>query len=291
VRWLALLVLLGCEGAEPDPGLFQGLRVPGTQSVIGQMVAGSGPEVTVVDVRTPTVRAGQAGYGLAGRVVATAAAVHLQRVGDDRYWVVPTGLPDPANLDELGWSARLDIGVGVPAGPLVVRVAGVDAQGRRGPLTLVPLTVASATPEGALVITLAWDVPADLDLYVLDPTGRRLGPDDPTTYERPPPGAPPDPPDAWRGAGYLDQDAGAECATTGPLAEHGIWAEQAPSGTYQVSVDLAQSCGQPRVGYTLTATLQGRVILERSGVLYETDGRRGVLGGGSGVRIGEIRVP
>ena len=151
--------------------------------------------------------------------------------------------------------------------------------------------VGPATPPGALVVALRWDRPADLDLYVVDPQGRRLGPDDPTTYQPPPPGQPPDPPDAWRAHGVLDRDAGAGCLGEGPLAENAIWQAAPPPGKYSIFLDFAEGCGFDHAGYTVTALQDGAVVFEAAGVLYPEDGRRGVLAGGAGIRVGELEVP
>lgn len=288
---LAIVLLAGCEGADPDPHAAAAFRVPGAQPHPGTLTAGDGPTITFVDVRTPTLRPGQARYLLAGRAEEAATAVHLQRVGDTRYWIVPTTLPDPANLDELIWSARFDLAPTTPAGPLVVRLRAVDAAGRPGPLAEATFTVGPPEPEGALVVRLRWDVPADLDLYVLDPTGRRLGLDDPNTWSPAPPGSPPDGPDAWRSGGILDRDAGAGCLGEGPLAENAIWSEAAPSGKYLIFLDFADGCGFERAGYEVTVRRAGQLIFEAGGVLYTEDGRHGVLAGGTGLHVGEFEVP
>lgn len=288
--WL-LLLLAGCDGADADPRLSQGLRVPGAQPRAGQLTGGGGPAITFVDVRTPTVHPGQGRVLLAGRADDAATAVHLQRVGDAHYWVLPTALPDPAHLDQLTWSARFDVAPTVPEGPMVLRLRAVDTRGNPGPIQEATFMVGAAEPQGFLVVALRWDVPADVDLYVLDPTGRRLGPDDPNTYAPPPPGSPPDPVDAWRSGGILDRDAGAGCLGEGPLAEHAVWAEAAPAGNYSILLDFADTCGFERAGFQVTVRLGGRLIFEGGGVLYPEDGRHGVLAGGPGLRVGQFEVP
>ncbi|MCB9546322.1 MAG: hypothetical protein H6706_10765 [Myxococcales bacterium] len=292
MRWLAavLLVALGCDGADPDPGLSAGLRVPGAQPVVGALRGGDGPAVTAIEIRTPLLRAGQGQYLLAGRAGPGAAAVHVGRQGDARYWIVPTGLADVTLPDELTWSARFDVGAGVPDGPLVVQVRAVDAGGRPGPLSEARFTV-GGPPDGALVVDLAWDGVADLDLYIVDPLGRRLGPDDPNTYAPPAPGAPPDGPDAWRQEGILDRDAGAGCRAEGPMAERARWAEAPPRGRYTVFVDLAATCGRDRIPWQIKAFAAGAEVLTAGGVLFPADGERSVGGGGVGLRVGEFELP
>ncbi|MEZ4464309.1 MAG: hypothetical protein R3F43_07285 [bacterium] len=288
---LPLALGLACDGADPDPGLASGLRVVGAQSVVGRLAGGEGPAVTAIEVRTPALRAGQGRYLLAGRAGPGSAAVHLGRVGDARYWIVPTGLPDVTTPSERTWSARFDVGTGVPAGPFVVQVRAVDGDGRPGPLAEARFTVGDARPEGALAVELTWEGVADLDLYVVDPAGRRLGLDDPTTWSPPPPGAPPDAPDAWRQGGVLDQDAGAGCRAEGPMAERATWAETAPPGRYVVYVDLASACALDRVPWQVQVYAAGRRLLNTGGILFPDDGLRTVGGGGTGLRVGEFDLP
>ncbi len=292
---LLLLILLqsvaGCDGVTADPGLNLGLRVPGRQLVPGALRSGDGPAITAVEIRDPLVRPGQGRYPLSGRAAHGAAAIHVARAGDDAWWVVPTGLPDPASPDEVDFALRFDLAPDVPEGPMVVTLRAVDADGRPGPLREARFTVGPAEPEGALVISLSWDAAADVDLYVLDPQGHLLSHADPNTYTPPRPGEPPAAPDAWRGGGILDRDAGADCAPEGRLAEHAVWADPPPAGDYVVSVDLASPCGHDRVAWRLTARLDGAIVAQAAGVLYPDDARRTTASGATPLRAASFRVP
>jgi hypothetical protein len=292
MRWLCLLlVALGCDGADSDAGLDRPIRVPGAQLVRGRLTPGSGPAITQVDVRSAALRPGQGQYRLAGRAEGSARAIHLGVEGDGAFWVVPTTTPDPTDPEELSWSARIDVRPDLKPGPLRLVLRAVDAQGRAGPLERVDFEVAPSAPEGALVVTLRWDVPADLDLYVVDPSGRRLGLDDLNTYTPPPPGAPPDPPDAWRAGGQHSGDVGAGCATQGRLAEHAVWGAEPPSGTYRVLVDLAADCGQARAAWTVQVRRDGALLTESAGVLYPADARRAATTGAAPFVAARFDVP
>ncbi len=288
---LALVAALcGCDGADPDPGLDLSLRVPGAQVRSGPVRASEGPAITQLEVRTPTVRPGQGDYLLAGRVAAAAAAVHVGRVGDDGHFVVPTGVPDPAVEGELQWSLRFDLSPTVAPGPLQVRLVAVDAAGRPGPAMTAELTVGPAVPAGDLVVRLSWDAVADLDLYVVDPAGNRLGPDDPNTWRAPPPGAPPAPPDAWRTGGILDRDAGADCDPAGVMAEHAVWATAAPAGTYAVGLDVASMCGQTAVGWRVEVWRGDARLTEAAGVAWPEDARVGAAAGAPPLAVTTFEV-
>lgn len=289
---LALAALLAaCDGADLEPGRDLQVRVPGAQSAVGQLRSGDGPAITLVELRTPTLQPGVDRYLLSGRAVKAATAIHLAVLGDDRYWIVPTALPDPSAPDELGFSLRFAVRADRAPGPLAIRLQAVDAAGRRGPVETAELAVAPAIPEGALVVRLSWDSVADLDLYVVDPTGRRLGPDDPNTYAPPPPGSPPDPPDAWQRGGILDRDAGAGCGIEGPLAEHGIWRQAPPAGAYTVHVDLADPCTSAAVPWQVEVHLDGALIERVGGVLYPEDARATAATGATPARVTRFEVP
>lgn len=88
----------------------------------------------------------------------------------------------------------------------------------------VPRPWAEAPGGRALTVTLAWDDPVDLDLYVTDPTGETVYFANPHTAS----------------GGVLERDA--RCAdTTGDREERAVWTDPA-SGRYRVGVDFLEAC-------------------------------------------------
>jgi hypothetical protein len=80
--------------------------------------------------------------------------------------------------------------------------------------------------SGAVQITLGWNSPADIDLYVTDPFGEEI------SYAHR---------DAGSG-GHLDRDARGAC-TNGETTENVYWsAGSAPAGTYRVQANYFSNC-------------------------------------------------
>lgn len=99
---------------------------------------------------------------------------------------------------------------------------------------------------GNIQVTLEWDTRvADLDLFVTDPSGARVGYDN-TSVDS---------------GGILDVDARAGCRETPSTVENIVWQGTPPSGTYGVTVDHYEQCsGQGPVSYTATLRRGGQVV-------------------------------
>src|SRR5205814_1776768 len=116
----------------------------------------------------------------------------------------------PTFAAEIGFSAKLT------AGRKTFLARAVDAQGNFGVALAKPLDVTlSAPPTGHLVIALSWDNQADLDLHVVDPRGVEIYKGNINSYEPPPPGATPEPPNTPHPGGILDFDSNASCVPDG----------------------------------------------------------------------------
>jgi uncharacterized protein YfaP (DUF2135 family) len=126
-----------------------------------------------------------------------------------------------------------------------------------GAVLWIPLIVATAVavpvsaPESrGLVVTLAWDAPVDLDLYVTDPSWA-------TVYYA-------------RREGHLTADA--RCVDGRPSAqtERAHWTDP-PPGRYRVGVDFPEACAGDH------ATASFRLVIDQAGVRREVSGtaRRG----------------
>ena len=113
----------------------------------------------------------------------------------------------------------------------------------------IPASGAGLPPsEDALRVTLVWDVPVDLDLYVTDPTME-------TVYYANKRSA---------SGGVLEKDAG---CNADPRREVTTWKTALP-GRYRVSLDFPDRCGRDdgEVGYRILVDVDGR-RQEKTGTL------------------------
>lgn len=112
------------------------------------------------------------------------------------------------------------------------------------PLRDAPIEI----PAGALVVQLAFDGSADLDLYVSDPLQE-------TVYYANTPS---------RSGGFLDRDR--TCNDAAPRVETIVF-ERPPPGRYRVGVEHAMPCGADAAAPFGVRALHGEQRFERSGVL------------------------
>jgi hypothetical protein len=115
------------------------------------------------------------------------------------------------------------------------------ACGRR---VLAPPPAASPEPPSAgVTVTLRWDGPVDLDLYVTDPVLE-------TVYYGNPRSA---------SGGVLEADARCARRTPGMQEERVRWTKP-PSGRYRVGVDFPEACGArvDDVAWAMTVDVDGR---------------------------------
>jgi hypothetical protein len=277
-KWLlgvSLLVLLGCEQgmsgvAEPFrvrdaqfiQGVLPGMRPRAKGDAGGADAADAGapqgpPAITSIETFNLDVFQGQGGKAFRGRAGSHASAVLLAFEGaGSGYWVVPTGAPDPVT-DELTWTAVTDFDVSIKTGKHALRVVAIDDQGRAGLQLELSVCVLGRVPDNhsacnpdkqppRAVISLQWDVNADLDLLVVDSEGRVIDAKHPSTVSQSP--------DAGTASGdgaMLDRDSNAGCAIDGLRTENLVWNTTAPEGRYGIYVNLFDACKQPAVRFRL----------------------------------------
>jgi hypothetical protein len=257
---LVAALLSGCDGASPRSGIDALVRVQNAQFVAGAMPSEtSGPKVTEVDSNNNSVRPGQQGKSLTGRLGAGATAVAIGFDGDAGYWIVPAGVEDVIVPGEFDFAARLSFSPLLPPGMRDLLLRAVDGNGGFGPIETLGLTTQSAPPDGKLVISLSWDTEADLDLHVLLPDGvTEIWAQHASSYVLPESGIPD--PAGVAAAGFLDFDSNAQCVIDGRLVENVLWRKTTgmpPSGHYQVRVDAFSLCGQPEARWRVQALLDG----------------------------------
>lgn len=135
---------------------------------------------------------------------------------------------------------------------------GIRAQLRRVPGGAEPTAVAETmTVDGTVIqtgnvqVTLQWDGPVDLDLYVADPDG------DEVSYLN----------TSVASGGELDVDARAGCSQTPETVENIIWRGTPPRGAYTIRVDYYEACDEGPVPYTATLRRAGQVVETWTGTL------------------------
>jgi len=96
---------------------------------------------------------------------------------------------------------------------------------------------------GEIQTNVTWDSPADVDLHLLDPSGKEIYYASRTSTT----------------GGQLDLDSNAACGTDGPRAENIFWPDGivVPHGEYILRVDYWSSCNAVKTNYTVTINLRG----------------------------------
>lgn len=287
-RMLALAALVvACGDVRADEGFDAELHVEGAEFRRESIPAATGgPAVRTVTVNT-VVSAGATGISLTGELDREATAVAIALAGDAGYWILRAEPPTAAAPDAPTFTAALSFGANMRPGPRELVVSAASAEGAFGPPSTRVVEVRErALPEGELVVSLAWDNGADLDLHVVLPNGVELFKRNRTSFE-PVPGNPqPPPPDA----GYLDFDSNADCVRDGRRAENVVFPSNAPKGRYLVRVDTFSLCGEPAARWRVQALLRGARIAEARGVATEIETRY-PHDRGDGVLALEIDVP
>ena len=261
----ASLVAAGCAAsASPESGVTALLRASNGQFVEGALPpdtsATGSAVISGVAINNTNVYPGEENFPLSGTVTGATALVGLE--DDVGYWIVPATLVDQTTVGGYDFSTQLTFSPLMPVGSQTLILRGVTADGTIGPAQLYKLEAATTVPTGPLVITLAWDTEADLDLHVVIPSG---DPNDPTPIEiwakhpvgLPVPvlGGPPIYPEQIANAPYLDFDSNANCVVDGRRQENVIFPVAPPPGDYTVRVDTPSLCGQADAQWTVSATL------------------------------------
>lgn len=293
MKWLALAVLAGCSGVTADPGLEADLRVAGAQFYEGAMPAATTDvAVTAIDSPNNTIRPGQIGKSVSGRVAPGGLAVAIGFAGDAGYWIVPAGAADINDPDQLTWSAKASFAATLADGARDLEVSAIDGAGRFGPPRALSLNVkphSADLTDTQLVVSLSWDTEADLDLHVVVPGSPPITvwAQHPSSYIPPRPGQDVDP-DALAAAGKLDVDSNSQCAIDGLREENAMWRGPVavpPSGDYAVLVDTFSLCGAATAHWTVDVYRHGdpASIAHAEGTVVDSD-TRGDHVASSGVR-------
>jgi hypothetical protein len=255
----------GCgASASPESGITAFLRATNAQFVEGALTpdtsAGGSASISGVTINNTNVYPGEQNFPLSGTVTGATALVGLEN--DVGYWIVPATVLDQTTAAGYSFTTQLTFSPLLPVGSHRLILRGVAADGTVGPAQLYKLDAATPASSGfPLVVTLAWDTEADLDLHVVMPNV-----DDPTTpieiwakhpvgLPVPVLGGPPIYPQQIANAPYLDFDSNSNCAIDGRRQESVLFPVAPPPGDYTVRVDTPSLCGQPDAQWSVGATL------------------------------------
>lgn len=285
---LALCALAGCESSISsfDLGLDQQVRVTGGQLVRGQpedpgcdpATSSNCPAVTEIRRNQTEVSRGDGTVGLQGRIGRGATALHVWAEGDTNHWVVLPSSFDFTVPDELTYAIQLEFSFAIQTDTLNVYMQAADESGTLGPASIAEYTILPDVPPAALLVSLGWDAPADMDLHVELPDGTIVGAKNINSTK---PGSIPGDPSYMYG-GYLDLDSNQQCLIDSLNRENFVWLDHVgdprnlppPSGRYKVYANLFSPCRTSSVNFEATVTLAGEKLEESAAsTLYEFDAR------------------
>ena len=273
--WCCFGAAVACSGEPLTPALEEPIRVQGAQFREGTLpgrppltleeikagVSPSAPSIASFDLGNAFIPRGEPSRRFAGRTTQDAVALGVQfaELGTG-YWVIPTGSADVINDGQLLWSFNAAFARNAPAGRHTLLFSAIDSAGRAGTQTAVELCLESEVPDNgnacrpsvappALVVSLSWDAPVDLDLVVISPGGNVTDAKHPST-------ALPD--DKGKvdtstpGTGVLDRDSNASCVIDSRQRENLVFQDLPPSGTYLVYANLFDACGERGVAFDVS---------------------------------------
>lgn len=151
------------------------------------------------------------------------------------------------DLSDAQYDFRFAVGNGAGAG---------DSQGH-------PMSVISVG-TGDVQVSVSWDVPSDVDLYVVDPDGEEIFYGNRSSSN----------------GGELDLDSNAACSGSDARNENITWSEgTAPRGEYTVRLNYWAGCGQARTNWVVTVRVDGRPAESFTGY-FAGSGNGGASGAG-----------
>ena len=214
---------------------------------------GAGPVVTVSGT-SAMITGGSSIRSLSSTQSFTRVIVAI--AGVDGYWEIT--LPNAVTAQDV----VLTLGQDIPEGTSTVEYAA-GTGGSVGTFDTEPVSVVEVG-TGEVQVSISWDSNADVDLYVVDPSGEEI---------------------FWgnsfsESGGELDLDSNAACAGDNIRNENITWPDgEAPSGTYTVRVNLWAACGATSTSYVVTVRREGQAAQTFTGTLTG-EGNGGAEGAG-----------
>jgi len=302
---VALVAILApaCEwSSDTSSGVTSIIQIEGGQAYRGSI---SDPPTTIpkanasVVPQNAAIFPGSINKVISGVVDSNANAVAIGVAGDSVYWRVPALSRDLSGIDSFDYTAKLSISRDVATSPLLQRndqgqstlplsARAVDNAGNFGPAQIQPLVLKGNAITGALIVSLQWDTPTDLDLHVLVPANNAAGYVEVWTKHR---SADPGNTDAGTSPdGTLDFDSNANCQIDGQDLENVIWNGPPPAGHYVVRVAAASLCGLTAAAWYAYASVPEVSKGAASGVLTDVAARSSAEAG-SGITAFEFDYP
>ena len=244
------------EAARFKSGTLPGKR-PLSDAEVAQGVKPATPNITSLICRTGDLRRGNGKVLRASFCDGSRIAIGFVGAGSG-YWLVPAGSPDPQQR-RARIHVTVDFNDGVPTGSQHLRFVALDDAGRRGLSSIsrsaslrssrTTSTCRATIAPPALVVSLDWDRPVDLDLEVVTPDGKLVNPKHPST-------APSEETEVFRrppdDVGVLDRDSNGGCFIDGHQLENLVFQEKPSKGHYLVYANLFDSCGEDAVRFDLS---------------------------------------
>lgn len=284
---LSFLLLSSCSGVSADAGHDAWMQLRGGTFVREGTTESEGPTVASVDLALTTLTAGVVDSPLKGALGKGSTAVSIALSGDAGHFILPARVPGVEAPEYPTFDAPLSLARSTPPGVYELLVQAVDVEGRFGPVHKTTLRVVRAEVQGRLIVALTWDTEADLDLHVVDPSGREIWTRARSSWVAP---SGPVSSDGWKDGGNLDFDSNADCVIDGRRQEDVVWSRTPPSGAYVVRVDTPSLCGQSAARWEVSASLDGAMLGHARGTSLSSD-TRGLHQAGSGVLALTFVVP
>jgi hypothetical protein len=269
---VAAALFCACSSNEKSPadqGVDQPIRVRAARA---QFFPGDiphdqgGPKIVTVDSPNNRVRAGFVNKSLSGNASKGASSIGL-RFADlgSGYWTVGAGDLDPITDGEIQWGVAFDVAPDVPIGKHPLSIVAFDADGNAGPVFTQDFEITDPIPKGHVVISLEWNSPADLDLIVKTPQGKRVDPKHPTTGIVSDGGVDTNDPSI----GQLDRDSNANCVRDGYDREDLVFTGAPPPGLYEIGATMTAGCGATSATYRAVVYVDGKEVASQSGRFLE----------------------
>jgi hypothetical protein len=269
------LTLLGCssepltsamnEPFQARDAQFRHGELPGlpprTADEVNAGVPAKLPTVTSVSLPNTLIALGDPGRAISGRSSDEASAVGVRFAGlGTGYWLVPTRTADVVNGGELEWRVDADFGREIPPGLHRLLFAALDENGKSGTQAELNVCIAPEVPDNgnscdpatsppALVVSLSWGAPVDLDLRVVTPSGKVVDSKHPSTAVEDENG---DLDPSLPGTGVITHDSYAHCLAEGTRREDLVFQTSPRSGTYLIYANLYDACGEPGVVFDVS---------------------------------------
>lgn len=229
-----LLALAACSQPQTPPNVQSIVTGVTAEDVFGTVHSGEpesdpeAPDASVTGAET-IVPGGSAIFTVSGSAPFT--TIYVSIVGTPDYFEIPVEettsqdvvLSFSATARQPAYTLRFAVGNDNGAGTAALHSVAVEGVG-----------------TGELQVSVSWDVPSDLDLQVIDPSGERI---------------------YWNNrvsasGGELDLDANANCTGPDLRTENVTWeGSTPPTGTYQVIVNYYSACSQDQTKYVVTVRI------------------------------------